>query len=205
MYSNPLYQEKDLDKMQGFIQQNGFGILINCSSQFPMATHIPIELKKKVDGKLVLIGHLSKANKQWKLFEEFPKVLVVFHGAHSYVSSSWYKDPNVPTWNYKAVHVYGSLRIISEEELYQSLSDLVKHYESNVEHPMSVETMPQEMLRKEMKGVVGFEIAIENIEGVTKLSQNRNAEDYQKIIEELEKTGDANSKLIAEEMKGRKF
>jgi transcriptional regulator len=203
MYPNKLYHETDINEMYNFIEKNGFGILVNASSEFPMATHIPVQLKKKDNKNFALIGHLSKVNLQWKLFEKYSKVLVIFHGAHSYISSSWYKDPNVPTWNYKAVHVYGKIKIVDEDELYKSLSELVKHYETNVENPISVETLPQDMIKKEMKGIVGFEIEIEKIEGVTKLSQNRNSEDYAKIIEKLEKTEDPNSISIADEMKKR--
>ena len=201
MYSNKLYAEKDLLEMHEFIKRNGFAILVSFNDQFPIATHIPLELVKNNQDQFVLHGHIAKANQQEKTFLKHPNILAIFHGTHSYISPSWYKEPNVPTWNYKAVHVYGKIKILGEEELYKSLSELVKKYESTMENPMAVETMPQEMVRAEMKGIVGFEIDIENIEGITKLSQNRSDEDHQKITEELEKIDEPNSLTIAKEMK----
>lgn len=98
-------------------------------------------------------------------------------------------------------HVYGKIKIIDNDELYQSLKGLVDRYESTSSKPIKVEELPEDMMSKYMKGIVGFRISMDRIEGKWKLSQNRDKEDHQNIIRELENLGDINARLVAEEMK----
>jgi transcriptional regulator len=151
-----------------------------------------------------LIGHISRGNKQWKDSEGFKNVLAIFTGPHTYVSSSWYDHENVPTWNYLAVHVYGSIRIIEGQELLASLSELTDKYETYSEKPVSVKTMSPEYVNREMKGVTGFEILIERFEATRKLSQNRDDKNHQSIVEHLEKKEDQGAKDIASLMKANR-
>ena len=147
-------------------------------------------------------GHLSKANEGWASFENIEEVLVIFPGQHTYISPSWYSHENVPTWNYIAVHVYGSIRIIEGEELLDSLKKLVNKYEHKSTNPVTVEKMNPELVHREMKGIVGFEILINDLQAASKLSQNRSEKDYDNIIGELSKSSnDSNAVGIAEEMK----
>jgi transcriptional regulator len=198
MFTPKIYQKNDPAFIQDFIRKNGFGILISQAEGKIWATHIPIMLSE--DGSK-LSGHISKANKQWKDFESGSEVLAIFSGPHTYISSSWYDHQNVPTWNYQAVHVYGTIRIIESDELYESLKHLVDKYEQASENPVSMETMTAEYVRREMKGVVGFEVAITRIESTSKLSQNRDDKNHERIVNELEKRGDVGSKEIAGLMK----
>ncbi|MCY7410720.1 MAG: FMN-binding negative transcriptional regulator [Chitinophagales bacterium] len=201
MYLPKINRIEDLPAIEDFIEKNSFAILINEVKENPWATHLPLELEVNEAGEKVLWGHLSKANPQWKSFGKEEQVLAIFQGPHTYISSSWYNHVNVPTWNYIAVHVYGKIKLMNDEQVYEHLKRLVNKYEAISENPVSVETMPPEFVRKEMKGVVGFEIAIEKIEGKWKLSQNRDDENYRNIILELEKLNNVNAALIAEEMK----
>jgi len=204
MHIPKLFNNTDLESAKAYIKENSFGILVTTQeNRAPWATHIPIELKTNAAGKDILVGHISKANPQWKQFEQQSEVLAIFSAHHSYVSSSWYKhSTTVPTWNYVAVHVYGTIKILSEEELYQSLVRLVDKYEQVSKEPVSVDKMPEKMVKREMRGIVGFEIEITGFEAKEKLSQNRHKEDYQNIIEELKEVGDPNAKGIAEKMEG---
>jgi transcriptional regulator len=121
------------------------------------------------------------------------------------VSSSWYNHENVPTWNYIAVHVYGKLSILNEQELMGSLNRLVDKYESNSVNPVKVEKLSENTLRS-IKGIVGFKIKIENIHSAYKLSQNRNDEDHHNIVKELQNTKDYLSMETSEIMENnRKF
>ena len=130
-------------------------------------------------------------------------MLAIFNGPHAYVSSSWYKDENVPTWNYVAVHVYGEIRIIEGQELWDSLKKLVDKYEAHSEHPVSMENMSEKTLRQ-IKGIVGFSIKIKEIQAAYKLSQNREDEDYHKVIEHLENSGDSGAVEVAKEMRRKR-
>lgn len=197
MYIPKEYKHENAEEIFRFITANGFATLVSTVDDKPWATHIPLVLK---DDK-TLEGHISKANAQWKSFEKQPEVLTIFQGAHTYVSSSWYDHENAPTWNYIAVHIYGKVRLVSEEELRKSLSRLVNKYEAQSEKSIAVERMSAEFLDKEIRGIVGFEIAITDIQAVAKLSQNRDEKNHTAIINELEKRGDSASLEVARLMK----
>ena len=204
MYIPKFFKVDDIEKVKDFIQKNSFGILINQVDGKPWATHIPLVLETKNSNESILFGHIAKANKQWQAFQEDQEVLVIFQGPHAYISSSWYDHENVPTWNYTAVHVYGKIRIVDNNTLYEHLSKLVDKYETGNKSPVQVSTMSANMLEKQMHAIVGFEIHITGIQAAEKLSQNRDEKNYSNIISELEKKGDRDSLEIAEAMKKMK-
>ena len=204
MYIPRYFINEDLSAVKDFIDANGFAILINQVEGRPWATHLPLELDKNREGKDVLTGHLSKANNQWKEFINNKEVLAIFSGPHAYISSSWYDHENVPTWNYLTVHVYGTIHIIEGDELKSHLRKLVDKHEKGMKNPVSVEKMSVDFLEMEIKGIVGFEIEITEIQAASKLSQNRDSKNYDRIIDELNRQGDINSREIARIMKNRK-
>ncbi|RUA13850.1 MAG: FMN-binding negative transcriptional regulator [Flavobacteriia bacterium] len=197
MYTPSHYQNNDIAEIKDFLVHNSFGILINIVDNKPWGTHIPLELETDGNGHDVLVGHIAKANPQWKSFDEEAEVLCIFNGPHAYVSSSWYKEEEVPTWNYIAVHVYGKLKVLGEAETMQSMHRLVEKYEHDSKDPISLKNMSVKTLRQ-VKGVVGFQIQITDIQATYKLSQTR-VEDHPKIISELGER-DAGSKAIAQKM-----
>ncbi|MBK8825080.1 MAG: FMN-binding negative transcriptional regulator [Anaerolineales bacterium] len=91
-----------------------------------IATHLPVEVLEAEDGGLTILGHMSRANPQWKSFWRQQEVLLIFRGAHTYISPRWYDHVNVTTWNYMMVHVYGKVRVVEGDKLYALLSRLVK-------------------------------------------------------------------------------
>jgi transcriptional regulator len=198
MYVPKYAENKEISSIIDFIKHHAFGILVSHSAHKMVATHLPLEFSP--DNKK-LFGHISRANQQWKNFEGQPEVLAIFTGPHAYISSSWYDHENVPTWNYIAAHVYGKISIIEGEELYQSLTRLTDKYEAASSRPVSVNNMTPEYVRKSIQGLVGFEIAITNIEATFKLSQNRDQKNFQSIIHELEKRQDEGSLQVASEMR----
>lgn len=199
MYTPEIYKNEDSESIKTFLKENSFGILINQTNGKLCATHIPIELEINTDGKEVLQGHISKLNPQAEGFAENDQVLAVFSGPHSYISSSWYDHENVPTWNYIAVHVYGRIKITDETATIESLKKLVDKYEAASENPVRVENLSAKTMR-EARGIVGFEIEIDEIQATKKLSQNRDDHNYKNIISELEKTENTQSIAIAKEM-----
>lgn len=203
MYIPEYFKNKDLEEVKDFLQQNSFGILITNKDNKSWGTHIPLELEKDALGKEVLYGHISKANPQWKHFKEAGEILAIFSGPHAYVSSSWYNQENVPTWNYIAVHIYGELVVLEEEELLFSIKKLVNKYEANSANPVKVEEMSESTLRQ-LKGIIGFKIHIKEIQAAYKLSQNRDTEDYHNITKELDKTEDILSQRTSKIMKQKR-
>lgn len=194
MYTPRHYRNTDLQEVKSFISQNSFGILVNFFEDRPWGTHIPLELQQDTDGRDVLVGHVAKANPQWKHFDPTAQVLCIFNGPHSYVSSSWYHDEEVPTWNYIAVHVYGRIQLLGEDEVLASLHDLVNKYEKNSQKPINLNELSPDTMAQ-IRGIVGFKIVIDDIQATYKLSQGRE-KDHPSIISALEKR-DAGAKAIA--------
>lgn len=196
MYIPHHYENTNVDEIKAFVKENGFGILVNQTEGKPWATHIPLELEQGPDGKDYLVGHLAKSNPQSKTLTENQEILCIFNGPHTYISASWYNSEEVPTWDYIAVHVYGKPQLMSEAETMESLHRLVDKYEEQSENPISLHDMSPKTLRQ-VKGVVGFKIAISKIQAAYKLSQTR-PEDHENIKAGLRKRKDANSQDIAE-------
>ncbi|MCL4269585.1 MAG: FMN-binding negative transcriptional regulator [Anaerolineales bacterium] len=201
MYLPKLYREEDHARIVEFLKANGFPALVSHDGEKLVATHLPVEIVENADGSLTVLGHMSRANPQWKSFGE-QEVLLIFQGAHTYISPRWYNHVNVPTWNYMNVHVYGKVHMLEGEELYALLSDLVKKHESATGY--SMEGLPADFVEKEIKGVAGFALNVTRIDAAYKLSQNREDESYTNIVRELEKRSDDASHEIAQEMKQKR-
>ncbi|WP_293893463.1 FMN-binding negative transcriptional regulator [Flavobacterium sp.] len=199
MYIPEIYKNENQQDIQNFIHQNGFCILVNQTLGKLWATHIPLLLEEK-DGKQFLVGHVSRENPQAESFKTNDKVLAIFSGAHTYISSSWYDHENVPTWNYLAVHVYGKVQLHSLEETVEALKRLVNKYEAKSEKPVRVEDLSKKTMLQ-ASGIVSFEIEITAIEAKKKLSQNRDDKNYQNIISKLENSNDYQSIGVAKEMR----
>lgn len=199
MFIPDLYKNENQEAIRNFLKANAFGILINQTNGKLWATHIPLELEINKDGEEVLMGHISKENPQWTAFESNDEVLAVFTGPHAYISSSWYDHENVPTWNYTAVHIYGKIKIMEGDAVIDSLTKLVDKYEQNSKCPVRVADLSKKTMM-EARGVVAFEIKIEEIQAQTKMSQNRDDKNYSNIISELEKTENPQSVAVAKEM-----
>lgn len=187
MYIPDRYRNEDHEQIRKFLKDHAFGILVSTGPEGPMATHLPLEYEVAGDGKGWIRGHFARANPQWRHLSEGAEVLCIFNGPHAYVSSSWYREEEVPTWNYIAVHVRGRYRVQSPEALWTSLRKMVAKYEKDSEDPVSLDAMSPDTLRQ-VRGIVGFEIEVTRLEAAYKLSQGRE-EDHGRIIRELRKRG----------------
>lgn len=187
-----------------FIHQHPFAFIAGCDdNNKPVATQIPVFIEER-EGKLYLTGHMMKSNDHHKAFEKNPNVLCVFTGAHTYVSATLYSDPHqASTWNYMSVHVKGQLRFLDDSELIDVLKKTSLHFENgNISSSTFFDNLSEEYTSPLMKAIVAFEVEVESMDNVFKLSQNRDRESYQNIIKHLEEQ-DADGKKIAEEMKKR--
>src|SRR6202012_1320705 len=182
MYIPRRYEEKDLDKIHAFIRENSFAILITVQDGRPVGTHIPLLLEKDVQGQDILMGHISKGNEQKHSLADGAKVLAIFPGPHAYISPRWYTELNVPTWNYLSVHIYGTVKIIEGAALYAALSRLVDNFEHPLPQAMHMDEIPEKTLHDDLRGVVGFQITIDEIQAAWKLSQNRDEQSFHLVI-----------------------
>ncbi len=197
MYTPKLYREEDRSEILDFLKKNNFPALVTHDGERLVATHLPVEVVETENDGLTIYSHMSRANPQWKSFGE-QEAMFIFQGAHTYISPTWYNHVNVPTWNYMMVHVYGTLQIMTDAELYSTLSRLVERHEAASAYRL--ESLPQDFVEKEMKGTVGFSMQVTRMDAGYKLSQNRNDEDHANIINELNKQDNDDARKVADAM-----
>ena len=168
----------------------------------PVVTHIPVLIDER-NNQLFLRGHIMKNTDHYKAFISNPNVVAVFTGPHTYVSASWYTNPQQgSTWNYMTVHAKGTIQFLDEPALLSLLEDLTAHFENNDQSPALYSRIPDDYVQRMVKAIVAIEVAIEEMDHVFKLSQNRDENSYHNIIEKLQQQ-DAQAKQIADEMKLR--
>lgn len=203
MYIPKQFKVHDFEEVREFIQRHSFGTLVTTRKGKPIAAHLPFQLVKEEED-YYLTGHMAYGNPQWRTFENGEDVLAIFQGPHAYISSSWYEQENVPTWNYQAVHIYGAAQILTDLELEQDLALLLKKNEHHRKNPVLWDTLSPELLAKELKGIIGFKIKVNEIQAADKLSQNRHETDYRTIIKKLQEEQSMNAHEMAEVMKKKR-
>lgn len=199
MYVSKINLQTNADAIRKYIAENGFATIISMGENEIMATHTPLMLEKEGENEF-LYGHIAKANDQVSTLIDGSKVLAIFMENHTYISSSWYDHVNVPTWNYIAVHIKGTLTLLNEEETLQSLHELVGKYEASSPKPFHISQMTDRDVKSHLRGLVAFKIKVEKIDASWKLSQNRDDKNYVEIIKKLRERGDEMSLTIAKEM-----
>lgn len=204
MYNLSYFKEEDRKVLLQFLNDHPFAFLTGSyTNGMQSATQLPVLVEEKGD-KLILHGHIMRQTDHHKAFLENPQVLAVFTGPNTYVSASWYSNPQTgSTWNYMSIHMRGNIRFLGEEGLQKLLRKLTLRFENNnAASPTIYDNLPDEYIKHMLPAIVAFEIDVTEMENVFKLSQNRDKKSYHQIIAQLEKQG-GDSALIAEEMKLR--
>ena len=205
MYIPKQFEVADRAWCHALMRAQSFAAMITADDAgVPFATHLPI-LVDPARGPLgTLRGHVARANPHWRYLSAGRPTLVIFAGAHAYVSPSWYAThPSVPTWNYVAVHATGTGALVEDPEPVKTLlADLVRTYESSGPTAWSLEGLPADYLAGMQRGIVAFEIPIERLEGKAKLSQNRDAVDQARTREALAAADDPLARAVAALMAG---
>ena len=202
MYIPHRFRNTDLAEVKRFIGANSFGLLVNTVEGRPWGTHIPLELDVDPAGREVLYGHVARANPQWREFAPGREVLAIFTGPHAYVSSSVYQEPDTPTWNYIAVHLYGEVELVEGEEMRILLRRLLAKYEGDSPRAVTLEGLPERVANL-VQGIVAFKIVIREVQAAFKLSQNRDAHDHAAVVAALEARGEPGATATAAAMKDR--
>lgn len=189
------------DKLEAirFMQRYSFATIVSVKNGLPVATHLPF-LVKQVDDKVILSSHFAKANPQSADIIN-TKALVIFTEPHAYISPKLYeKEESVPTWNYLAVHAYGKCVLLDGEENKATLlKETIKYYDA--EYLKQWDSLPDKYKQNMMKGIVAFEIVVDDLQAKAKLSQNRTEKERENIINELDTAPNSTEKDIAEYMK----
>jgi transcriptional regulator len=197
MYIPAAFAETDLVKLQDFIEQNSFGLLVSQVDGLPFATHLPFLLERASGPHGTLVGHMARANPQWREAAG-QTALAIFSGPHAYISPTWYEAEHVvPTWNYTAVHAYGRVEVIEDKSaLLDIVRETVRIYEQAMPRPWSFD--PSSSFMDRLLGqIVGFRIKIETIHGKWKLNQNHPVERRKKVVRALRELDNENANAVA--------
>jgi len=190
MYVPPSFAVNDPAQLAQFMTDHSFAVVCTQHEGAPFASHVPLLYQSSAGSLGSLFGHFARANPQWKgatdTGDGIP-ALAIFSGPHTYISPTWYAEPNtVPTWNYVAVHATGRLRLIEEPNgLLELIRQTVNAYETPQRLPWRLEDQDATFIDKLLVGIVGFEIIIDELQGKWKLNQNHPAERRERVIEAL--------------------
>jgi transcriptional regulator len=200
VYVPSAFAETDTAALHEFMKRHSFALLTSQGDAGLIASHLPLLLDPGTGPQGCLVGHMARANPQWR--DVRGEVLAVFSGPHAYVSPSWYEERGtVPTWNYVAVHAYGRFeRIEDPDELLAILRRSVTAYESPRPRPWPFDEAEPHVANL-LKAIVGFRVAITRLEGKWKLSQNHPEPRRRRVMQALETQPDENSQEIARLMR----
>ncbi len=206
MYQPPHFREDDLATQHALIRAHPLGLLITAGENGLMANAVPFLLDAGISEKGTLQVHVARANTQWRDIAAGAEPLVVFQGADSYVTPSWYATKQetgkvVPTWNYAIVQVRGRARVIDDTAwLRTQVGKLTGVHEQPRAEQWEVSDAPDNYIAAQLKGIIGIEIEIGAIEGKWKVSQNRPAADIAKVTAGLTDSSDAHANAAMAEL-----
>lgn len=203
MYVPKHFEERDTPVLHSLIRSHPLGAWVTHAGQSLLVNHIPFLVDSDRGEHGTLMGHVARANPVWNSFSKEMASLVIFQGAQTYISPSWYPTKHahgkaVPTWNYVVVHVEGVPRAIEDKNwLLEHVTRLSDLHESGSAVPWSVSDAPRDYIDTMLKAIVGIEIPIRAVVGKWKTSQNRSLPDKLGTIAGLYERGDAASKEMA--------
>jgi transcriptional regulator len=203
MYSTPHFREERLDVLYALIRAHPLGILVTRTQDGLLANAIPFLVDAAASAKGTLKAHVARANSQWRDFDPDYEALVIFQGAQTYVSPSWYVTKQqtgkvVPTWNYVVVQAQGRMLVRDDPHW---VSTQIEQLTDSQERPRAkrwaVSDAPREFIDQQVRAIVGIEIPIARIEGKWKVSQNRPHADRAGVVEGLSESADDNARAMA--------
>jgi transcriptional regulator len=211
VYSPPYYREDDPTVIRALLREHPFALLVASGEAGVEAVHLPLLYHDEpavleLHPLGMLRGHVAQPNPIWRSFDGKREALAVFSGPHAYVSPAWYaSSPQVPTWNYTAVHAYGAPRIVDDVDLVRAhLHEMVARLEAGNSPPWSAAVGGAlDYMERILPGLVAFEMPITRLEGKSKLNQNKRPADRAGVIAALAGSDDSGARGIAELMSQR--
>lgn len=205
MYIPASFAMNDPDEIDAILAEYPFGILLTADKDgLPSVSHIPM-LAERREGALIITGHIARANPQAGAIREGAPALAIFSGPHAYISPSWYEPPypQVPTWNYIAVHLRGALRVSSNPRAI--LARLTTTFEAQFPTKWDFDRLDAQYVSMEMAGIIAFEFVVERIDAKAKLSQNHNERDISNAIAGLRESSDQIDRACASAMENARM
>ena len=200
MRYTPHYVITDPDEVRRLIRDNPWATMVSMTAKGLVASHYPVVLEEDAAG-ISIVSHVGRPDEHNHELGEH-EMLVIIQGPHGYVSPGWYEDEAefVPTWNHVTAHLYGVPEILSDEENFAVLGNLVDHFESKLPDPVSL-TIDEDAARHLATGTVGIRLVVTRFDARLKLSQNKSPEVVERIITALEADGPYSSMALAAEMR----
>lgn len=202
MYNPSHFHITDSAVLQDLIRQHPLGCLVAQTADGLDANHLPFELLQDEDGQLRLLAHVARANPLWQQLGNGAAVLVIFKAQDGYISPNWYPSKHehhklVPTWNYRVVHIHGTVRLHDDKKwVLAAIGKLTRTHEQRTHHalphaagPWKIKDTPPEHLESLIANIVGIEIAVQRVEAKFKLSQNRSQADMHSAATQVSAAG----------------
>lgn len=200
MRRTPHFMVTDPGEVKRLIRENPWATIVAHTAKGLVASHYPVVLEDGDDDEISIVSHVGRPDDR-ELELGSAEVMVIIQGPHGYVSPSWYGDaPAVPTWNHVTAHLYGVPEILSDEENWRVLGELVEHFEGRMPHPELLGDN-EEYGRSIVSGTAGFRLRVTRFEARAKLSQNKPEGVVETVIEELDHGSNYSQPSLAEEMR----
>ena len=196
MFTPSHFIEDRLDVLHGMIDRSRLATLVTQGGNGLLASHVPVMLDPAGGPNGSLYGHLSRGNSQGLGSDPAIPALAIFTGPDAYITPSWYPTKQqhgkvVPTWNYVAVHAYGEIEFFDDApRLLELVTRLTDKHETGRAEPWAVSDAPADYIDAQLKGIIGFRLAISRLEGKSKMSQNKSDEDRSGVIDGLKDDGE---------------
>lgn len=184
MYTPAHFAEADPQVIHNVLDGAPLAALVAQTATGLVANHIPL-LRDGDD----LVGHVALANDLHRDLPDGAPVLAIFTQGDAYVSPNWYPTKAethraVPTWNYVAVHVQGTLTWQhGEADKRRAVHLLTRAMEGAAGWRMG--DAPPDYMQGMLAAIVAFRITVTRVLAKSKLSQNRTAEDRQSVAQHL--------------------
>jgi len=196
MYVPKIFREDSVPVLHALMRERGFATVVSFGPEGLFASHVPVEIDPAPAPLGAIRCHVARQNPHAEMLPAASQVLAIVQVADRYISPGWYPSKRqggrvVPTWNYVAVHGYGRAAAFDEpDRLRRHLAALVGRNEAGRDPPWTLEDAPADYIEGMCRGIVGFEIALDRLEGKRKLSQNRSASDCAGVVAGLRAAGD---------------
>jgi transcriptional regulator len=161
MYVTPAFKEEDVPVLHDAIRQSGLATLVTFGADGMEASHVPMLLDPEPAPFGTLRGHIARSNPQWQRASGDAHALAIFPGPDGYITPAWYPTKQetgkvVPTWNYIAIRVYGSVRFFDDaDRLLAHVTKLTGRHEGHREEPWAVTDAPEDYVSGQLKRITG--------------------------------------------------
>jgi len=195
----PHYMLTDEAEIKRLIRENPWATIVSNTSNGLVASHYPVILEETDDG-ISIVSHVGRPDERLHELGQH-EILVIIQGPHGYISPGWYDEGDfVPTWNHVTAHLYGTPELLSDDENFRVLGELVDHFEKRMPRPVSLQ-IDEDQAKHIATGTVGLRLRVTRFDARAKLSQNKAPEVIERVIDQLDHGEQYANPALAAEMR----